>query len=90
MDLARLRSIEFRRWMVRSTNSGTSTFVDHLGRIVDNKFTDILSSDVYRHKVGVLQSGSTFYMLFGNAISYIFLFVFTIYTLIKIFKKQDR
>ncbi|MCH2110808.1 MAG: apolipoprotein N-acyltransferase, partial [Polyangiaceae bacterium] len=33
MALAKLRSVEQRRWMVRSTNSGISGFVDPVGRL---------------------------------------------------------
>lgn len=40
MELGRLRSIELRRWMVRSTNSGISANIDHLGRFVGNKKQD--------------------------------------------------
>jgi apolipoprotein N-acyltransferase len=87
LELARLRSIEYRRWMVRSTNSGTSAFVDHLGRIVDNKMTDVLSTASYMGKVGVMQSEPTFYMRFGNLLCYIFMTGYSLLYLLILRKK---
>lgn len=70
-DLARIRSIEWRRWMVRSTNSGSSFFVDHLGRVVDRKFTGQETSEYLRKKIAIIQSEPTFYVRYGNLLIYL-------------------
>ncbi len=84
LDLARLRSIEFRRWMVRSTNSGTSAFVDHLGRIVGNQTTKLLSAAQFSKSVPVFNSEPTFYLKYGNLLAWIFLFLFSAYGILKV------
>ncbi|HMW04494.1 MAG TPA: nitrilase-related carbon-nitrogen hydrolase [Leptospiraceae bacterium] len=89
LDLARLRSIEFRRWMVRGTNSGTSAFVDHLGRIVNNKFTPLLSYDRYSRPVDVISSGPTFYLLYGNLLVWLFIALSSILFGYKIYIKSN-
>lgn len=71
--LGRLRAIEFRKWIVRSTNSGTSVFTDHLGRNIDNEFTPIETTAVIRKKVQVIPGEMTFYRLYGNLLSYLFM-----------------
>ncbi|PJZ44468.1 apolipoprotein N-acyltransferase [Leptospira brenneri] len=71
--LGRLRAIEFRKWIVRSTNSGTSVFTDHLGRNIDNDFTPIESTAVIRKKVQVIPGEMTFYRLYGNLLSYLYM-----------------
>lgn len=73
-ELARLRSIEYRRWMVRGTNSGVSGFVDHLGRVTNNKFTKIGQSEAYSRNIDIIQSGPTFYLLFGNLLVWLYIF----------------
>ncbi|MEM7181691.1 MAG: nitrilase-related carbon-nitrogen hydrolase [Spirochaetota bacterium] len=90
LELARIRSIEYRKWMVRSTNSGTSAFVDHLGRIVDDKFTNLLSSTVYSHSVPVIRSGQTFYVRYGNLLAYIFLVVMAFYYIYSIQRRMKK
>ncbi|MCW7482730.1 apolipoprotein N-acyltransferase [Leptospira kanakyensis] len=71
--LGRLRAIEFRKWIVRSTNSGTSVFTDHLGRNIDNDFTPIETAAVIRKKVQVIPGEMTFYRLYGNLLSYFYM-----------------
>ena len=44
LDMARLRAIENRRWMIRSTNNGHTVSVDPYGREVANIPTDIRAS----------------------------------------------
>jgi apolipoprotein N-acyltransferase len=78
-DLGRIRSIEWRKWMVRSTNSGSSFFVDHLGQVVDNEFTSQESAEFLRKKVGVVKSEKTFYVLYGNVLSWLTIIGFGIY-----------
>lgn len=73
LELARLRSIEFRRWMVRSTNSGTSVYVDHLGRIVNNVYTGLYESVYYSSKIDIIDSPPTFYVLYGDLLVYTYI-----------------
>lgn len=73
-DLARIRSIEWRKWMVRSTNSGSSFFVDHLGRVVDNEFTGQESAEYLRKKIAVIPSEPTFYLEYGNVLLWLTIF----------------
>ncbi|TGN21015.1 apolipoprotein N-acyltransferase [Leptospira idonii] len=77
--LGRMRSIEFRKWMVRSTNSGTSVFVDHLGRNVKNEFTAVEASATLRGTVDVMPGYETFYRRFGNLLPWSFLILSGIY-----------
>lgn len=86
LELARIRSIEYRRWMVRSTNSGTSAYVDHLGRILNNKFTPQEISDVYSAQIDIISSEPTFYVKYGDLIPWIYLvcvFFFIFFTIKK-------
>ena len=87
LELARIRSIEYRRWMVRSTNSGTSVFVNHLGQVVNDKYTDIYAPAVYSSQVDVIRSEPTFYVKYGDALVWGFLDLFGMYLLYHRFKK---
>jgi apolipoprotein N-acyltransferase len=63
MALAKLRSVEQRRYLVRSTNSGISGFVDPVGRLTHRTATfqqTAVSSDV------ALLDGFTVYRLVGD------------------------
>lgn len=91
LDLARIRSIEYRRWMVRSTNSGTSGFVDHLGQIVNKKLSGLESAEVLTQKVSIIQSESTFYMKHGNLLPHLFIGIgILILSYLYIKKKRSR
>ena len=78
LELARIRSIEYRRWMVRSTNSGTSAFVDHLGRILNNKFSPQEQSDVSVAQIDIINSEPTFYIKYGDLLSWIYLILVSV------------
>lgn len=73
LELARMRSIEYRRWMVRSTNSGTSVFVNHLGEVINDAYTGQETSEVYGSQIQVIRSEPTFYVKYGNLLSWIFM-----------------
>jgi apolipoprotein N-acyltransferase len=79
LELARFRSIELRKWMVRSTNSGTSAYVDHLGRILNNRYTGQETSEYYSATIDIIRSSPTFYARFGNLIPYLFIAGFMSY-----------
>ncbi len=90
LELARIRSIEYRRWMVRSTNSGTSAYVDHLGRILNNKFTPQEKSDVYSAQIDIISSEPTFYIKYGDLIPWIYLICVFFFILLSIKKNPIK
>lgn len=63
LALASFRSIEHRRALVRSTNTGISAFVDPVGRIV--KSSGIWTRETLVDRVPMMQ-GRTFYALAGD------------------------
>jgi len=63
LALARLRAVEHRLWMVRSTNSGVSAVIDPAGRVVAR--TGLLTRDSLRATVR-LRSGRTLYGRLGD------------------------
>jgi apolipoprotein N-acyltransferase len=63
LALARLRAVEHRRFLVRSTNSGVSAIVDPAGRVVAR--TDLLARDNLRATVHPLD-GETVYARLGD------------------------
>lgn len=68
--LATFRSIETRRAMVRSTNTGISAFVDPAGRIV--KRTGQWTKEILVHDVPMIEDGSsTIYMMVGDVVAYL-------------------
>ncbi|MCX7999390.1 MAG: apolipoprotein N-acyltransferase, partial [Leptospiraceae bacterium] len=90
LELAKIRSIEYRRWMVRSTLSGTSVYVNHLGEVLNDVYTEVESSDVYNATIDVIRKEPTFYVRFGNLIVWIF-WIFCIGIFVREFwtKKED-
>lgn len=63
LTLASFRAIEHRRWLVRSTNSGVSAFVDPAGRVVRN--TGVFEPATLIGDVNLGTMGSTLYELAG-------------------------
>ena len=63
LTLATFRAIEHRRWLVRSTNSGVSAFIDPAGRVVANTPTFEQASLVNDVRLGTM--GTTLYELLG-------------------------
>lgn len=61
--LAAFRSVEHRRWLVRSTNTGISAFVDATGRIVER--TPLMEQATLIADVPMM-TGSTLYARFGD------------------------
>ncbi len=74
MELGRLGTIELRRWMVRSTNSGISANIDHLGRFVGNKKSGLMTAEALSETIDVIDSPPTFYTQYGNLIPWLMLF----------------
>lgn len=67
--LATFRSIETRRAMIRSTNTGISAFIDPAGRIT--KRTGQWTKEILLHEVPLVKDGgSTLYMMVGDVVAY--------------------
>lgn len=63
LNLALLRSVEYRRWLVRSTNTGISVFIDAVGRRVQE--TSLQDAETMLREVP-LRKGRTVYATLGN------------------------
>ncbi len=64
LALAQFRAIEHRRYLVRSTNSGVSAFVDPVGRVMSH--TETFRAET-RDEIVHFMQGSTLYETLGNA-----------------------
>ncbi|MCS7204862.1 MAG: hypothetical protein NZ853_04130 [Leptospiraceae bacterium] len=69
LELARIRSIEFRKSLVRSTNSGVSTSVDPIGRYIHPIYGNLLTSqeteEVQVVDIPIIRDVSTIYTKIG-------------------------
>ncbi|MCS6797946.1 MAG: apolipoprotein N-acyltransferase [Myxococcota bacterium] len=72
LALARLRAVEHRRWLVRSTNTGVSAIVDPVGRIVAH--TGVFTRERLRARVHRMQ-GRTPYAVAGDVLGWLALAV---------------
>ncbi len=67
LNMARMRAIENRRWIVRDTNSGVTAAIDPLGRVTESiprhRFDELTADYGYR-------SGQTFYTRFGDVFAW--------------------
>jgi apolipoprotein N-acyltransferase len=63
LALAKFRSVEHHRYMVRATNSGVSAIIDPTGRVVEH--TGVMTRESISHRVALL-TGRTLYERFGN------------------------
>jgi apolipoprotein N-acyltransferase len=64
LALASFRAIEHRRYLVRSTNSGVSAFVDPVGRVLAH--TGTFERAALSHEVSYLEPGPTPYERYGD------------------------
>ena len=69
MALATFRAIENRTWLLRSTNTGVSCFVDANGRVV--KETGLYDPEVLVSEVPMLPGGQTLYILVGDILGWL-------------------
>lgn len=63
LALAIFRTVEHRRWLVRSTNTGISAFVDATGKIVEQ--SPLMEASSLIHDVPMMD-GETVYTIFGD------------------------
>lgn len=64
MALAVPRAVEARTWLVRSTNTGVSSFIDASGRVRDR--TSVVDAEILVRDVPLKPSAMTPYRLFGE------------------------
>jgi len=69
LALASFRSIEQRRALVRSTNTGISAFVDPVGRIVAR--SGIWTRETLVDRVPIMKQGPTIYALLGDWVGWV-------------------
>ena len=69
LAVAMLRSVEQRKWLVRSTNTGVSAFVDPNGRIVQK--TSIYEPEILRQSVAMMNYGRTVYSYIGDILGWL-------------------
>src|SRR5690606_71505 len=69
MALATIRAVETRTWLIRSTNTGVSVFVDANGRIVSE--TDIENPEVLAEDVPMMSGAKTIYTRIGDLLGWI-------------------
>ncbi len=63
LNLALMRTVEYRKWLVRSTNTGISVFIDAVGRrVAETKLTD---AETLLREVPLLES-TTVYATLGD------------------------
>lgn len=63
LNLALIRAVEYRRWLLRSTNTGISVFIDAVGRRVAE--TALTGEETLLHDVPLLET-RTLYALLGD------------------------
>jgi len=69
LALATFRSIEHRRWMIRSTSTGISAFIDSAGRIVERSGFE--TEEILVHDVPMITGGPTIYGRIGDAFGWL-------------------
>jgi apolipoprotein N-acyltransferase len=68
LNMARMRAIENRRWLLRDTNNGVTTVIDPWGRVTASAPRHALTSLVARYGY---RSDLTFYTRFGDVFAYL-------------------
>ncbi len=69
LALAMMRTVEHRKWLIRSTNTGVSAFVDPNGRMVQN--TSIYEPEILRQSVAMMPQTRTIYSYIGDLLGWI-------------------
>lgn len=68
LNMARMRAIENRRWLLRSTNTGVTCVIDPYGRVTASVPRHIFTSLAARYGY---RNDRTFYTLYGNVFAYL-------------------
>ncbi len=68
LALAALRSVEQRKWLIRSTNTGVSAYVDANGRIT--KQTSLYDPEILIEDVAMMPKGRTVYSYIGDVLGW--------------------
>ncbi len=68
LNMARMRAIENRRWLLRDTNSGVTAAIDPWGRVTQSTDRHVFTSLAVRY--GYV-SRRTFYTIFGDVFAYL-------------------
>ena len=69
LALAMMRTVEHRRWLIRSTNTGVSAFVDANGRMVQH--TSIYEPEILRQSVAMMPPTRTIYSYIGDVLGWL-------------------
>lgn len=69
LALAMMRTVEHRKWLIRSTNTGVSAFVDPNGRLVQH--TSIYEPEILRQSVGMMPRTRTIYSVIGDVLGWV-------------------
>jgi apolipoprotein N-acyltransferase len=90
LSMSVFRAVENRIWVVRSSNSGISGFIDPYGRVIAkvvNNGKDIFVEGHVSKEIPVSQ-GNTFYTMYGDIFAYINL-ILTLFMITISFLKRD-
>ena len=88
LNYARLRAIETRKWVARSANTGISSVIDPLGRLIETRQwaeTGYIKSNIPP------VAGETFFVQYGDILSRIALFIMgalIVYSIFEFFKNR--
>ena len=69
LALATFRTVETRKWLLRSTNTGVTAFIDATGRIVSQ--TSIYEPEVLAEDVAMMSAEPTPYVIIGDVLGYL-------------------
>ena len=69
LAIAMMRTVEHRKWLIRSTNTGISAFVDPNGRLV--KHTSIYDPEILLQSVAMMPKTRTVYSYIGDLLGYL-------------------
>jgi len=72
LDMALLRAVENRVFLLRAANTGISAVIDPLGRVL--KKTELFTEDVLVANVSINNEMKTFYTIYGDIFAYVCLF----------------
>ena len=87
LNIARMRSMELQKPMLRDTNSGITTYIDEHGNLektLPTDVADVLSFEFYPVK------GQTIYSKFGNTGLYIIMLILLLSGCYGLFRKDDE